>query len=422
MARTPPMETSGWAAPVTQVHGHTRDAHELRAVLDGQATEMQALKAKLSESQHECIKLRQRLQDAESDLAVAAEASQSAAVHLGDHAARHELVLAAGVERSGAERVAVEHELQRVEALLHVRDQEIRKLRQQAYELEALDHQQEMALRGMRVAHQATSSHAKAMTEEVEALTQRVRGGFGLGADSAQQARVLAAFHREKLHLEETEAALTSKLAEHASLKQRSEAAMEQAANFDEEERVLAESVRAFERSLLAKREQLTTQEQRALRENEQLREHNNRLRSALILEQRDAASTDQREVLRQQASADADSVKSEAARLLETMPRLAEMLRRKGRRLVSAEVPGDAVDKALHAFVRGCDPSAGDALPSLIWRLARGEYLFGGERVGIFESNGSLMLSHEGGLVGPLADAVRQPPGGRQAPRSVEV
>lgn len=82
------------------------------AVLAAQDAEIKALKAQLLDVQRESQRLKSSWRDATSELHVASEATGSATERLNQHAARQELLLSAGVERSGVEQVQLEEELQ----------------------------------------------------------------------------------------------------------------------------------------------------------------------------------------------------------------------------------------------------------------------------------------------------------------------
>mmetsp|Transcript_127290 Transcript_127290/g.407153 ORF Transcript_127290/g.407153 Transcript_127290/m.407153 type:complete len:438 (-) Transcript_127290:48-1361(-) len=386
------------SGPLTQAPKFARDSHEFRAVLATQSTEIDALKTRLGTSHRECAMLQQRLYDAEGELAVAREATTSATERLGAHAARHSLVLAAGVERSGAERAAVEHELTRVEALIHDRDMEIRKLRQQAHELEAAQHQNEVHIKGMEVAHQTKSELAREAMTEVSALLQHLgTGGSGAASGSAR-----GLSQQEVQRIEEISSALGSKRSDHAMLRRRAEAVLCK-------EQTLAHRVLAFEQSLRAKQEHMEIQDQRSLQEAASLRGHCEELRRELHSEQRDSVGMDQRVVLHPQAGAEAEGVRRETAALLDTMPRLMGMLRNRGRAVCSPEVPTDAIDVAVHSYLSSCNPAAGDSVPPIIWRLSRGQYLIGDRRVAMYEAGGQLVVRDAVGVATPLSDLIVQ-------------
>mmetsp|Transcript_98905 Transcript_98905/g.251067 ORF Transcript_98905/g.251067 Transcript_98905/m.251067 type:complete len:445 (-) Transcript_98905:48-1382(-) len=393
------------SGPLTQAPKFARDAHEFRAVLATQSAEIDALKTRLRTSHRECAMLQQRLYDAEGELAVAREATTTATERLGAHAARHSLVLAAGVERSGAERATVEHELTRVEALIHDRDMEIRKLRQQAHELEAAQHQNEVHIKGMEVAHQTKSELAREAMTEVSALLQHLGAG-GSGAASGS-ARGLS--QQEVQRIEEISSALDSKRSDHAMLRRRAEATAVETQRFETEEQTLAHRVLAFEQSLRAKQEHMEIQDQRSLQEAASLRGHCEELRRALHSEQRDSVGMDQRVVLHPQAGAEAEGVRRETAALLDTMPRLMGMLRNRGRAVCSPKVPTDAIDVAVHSYLSSCNPAAGDSVPPIIWRLSRGQYLIGDRRVAMYEAGGQLVVRDDVGVATPLSDLIVQ-------------
>mmetsp|Transcript_141374 Transcript_141374/g.368131 ORF Transcript_141374/g.368131 Transcript_141374/m.368131 type:complete len:426 (+) Transcript_141374:74-1351(+) len=408
MMATMPRSVGG---PLSQAPSFARDAHEFRAVLTAQTAEIDVLKARVAASARECTQLRQRLRDAETELSVAAEATTSAQELLDEHAMRHGLVLAAGVERSGAERATMEHELSRMEALLHDRDIEIRKLRQRAYELEAAKHQNEVELKGLEVAHEATSSRAHAAVNEVSALLRQLGSG-GVASSASGH----GPSQQEVRRMEEISAILTAKKADHATLKRRTEATSAEAQRLEAEERTLTERLRAFEQGLRAKQEHLDTQDQRSMQESAALREHCEQLRRALQNEQRDSVGVDQRAVLHPQAGAEAEGVKRETAALLETLPRLAAMLQARGRAVCSPPVQSDPVDALLHAYLRTCSPAAADTLPSVIWRLSHGEYLLGQHRVTIIASDGQLVIRDAAGNTAALSNVLHR----RTAPAAV--
>lgn len=346
-------------------------------MLAAQTAEAEVLKQRLAQGQRECAGLEQRLRDAEGELAVAAEATTSATERLGLHAERHGLVLAASVERSGAERGTVEHELQRVEGLLHDRDLEIRRLRKQAHELEAATHQHEMEMKGLQVAHEDSSHRARTAGEGVSQLMSQIKGQFDSNSS------VHGPSQREMQRNEEASALLAAKQHDHAVLKQRAEAAAHEAKRLEVEEQSLGERVATFQKDLQAKKEEMESHDQRSMREGALLREHCDQLRKDLHNEQRDAVGVDQRAVLHPQCGAEAEGVKREVKSLLETTPRLVATLRARGQRVRSPEVVDDSIDAKLHAYLRGLDHAGVESLP-IVWRLSRGQYLLGDERMSL--------------------------------------
>lgn len=297
-------------------------------------------------------------------------------------------MLAATVERSGAERGTVEHELQRVEAMLHDRDLEIRRLRKHAHDLEAASHQHDMEIKGLRVAHEGSSERARTAAEGVSHLMTQIKGQPESHARGPSQ--------REVQRTEETAALLAAKQHDHAVLKQRAEAAAHEAKRVEAEEQALNERIVAFQRELQAKKEMMESHDQRFLQEGALLREHCDQLRKTLHNEQRDAVGVDQRAVLHPQCGAEAESVKREMNSLLGTIPQLLTTLKVRGQRVRSPEVLEDSIDVKLHAYLRGLD-EAGVETPSMVWRLSPGAYLLGDERMNIEEVEGHLVVRKAG-------------------------
>lgn len=388
------------SVPHSSVPHFAKDAHELRHVLATQSAEIEVLRQKLMNGQREVAQLQQRLRDAEGELAVAAEATTSATERLGSHAERHGLVLAASVERSGAERGTIEHELQRVEGLLHERDIEIRRLRKQAHELEAATHHHEMELKGLQVSHEDSSSRARQAAEGVSELMNKLRDQGGQ-FDTVGSTR--GPSQEQVQRTEESASMLAQKQHDYTVLKQKAEGMSHEARRLETEEQHLRDRVTAFETEMRAKKEELEAHDARFLQEGNLLREYNEKLRKALHNEQRDAVGIDQRAVLQPQCGVEAEGVKREVRGLLETIPRLAATLRSRGQQVRSPEVVEDRVDGQLHAFLRGLD-QAGVEMPPIFWRLSPNQYLIGDERVTVEEVNGQFQARDASGRSRTLA------------------
>lgn len=380
-ASTPPSGAPSLLAPLFNVFGSgvgegsfgqpQGDADQVLGLL---ASEADVLRERLAEGRLEIAQLQQRLRDAESELAVAANATSKAAERLGQHASRQGLVLTASVERANTTKVSVEDELQRVERALWERDQEIARLRREARDLEANHFQANMEMTGLQAMEQQ-NARLKAAAEDMGLNDDFSKDGlldFGAGALAASR-------HQREVRLhEEAQNALLNKQEQHALLKQHAAALQAEAQRLESEERRLAEESGRFERALREKQAKMEAQDQQFLREGQILREHNDELRRALQQEQQDAVQVDQRAALRPQCGAEAAGVRQEVAEILAAIPQLAETLRARGRSVFSVEVPGDPVDVALHAHLRS--NGAGDALP-IVCRLGPGDYLLGGQR-----------------------------------------
>jgi len=376
------------------------DPPGLRSVLETQASEANAFRERLLRAQRECARLQQRLHDCESELSVAAQATATATERLGAHAVRDGLVLAASVERWGAERAAVEDELRRMERLLWERDQEIAQLRRTARDLEASQLQGDLELRGLAVARENADVEARALGLSISELLAQ-QGSSVNASPKGPSPAVLAM-------AEEAERRLNSKRAEHASLKGRAEAIAEEARRLEAEEGAAVQQVLEYDQALRARRRQLEAEDQRLTREGELLREHGQELRRALEREQRDAVGIGQRAALELHTTAEAESVKREVTEIMATLPRLAARLYMGGRHVYSLMVPGDRVDECLHAHLRGCGPR-GDPAPALVCRLGPREYVIDGVRVVLTEANAQITVREAGGATAPLRDFIRR-------------
>lgn len=389
-----------WGPSARQAPSFPADAHELRAVLAAQGSDLEVLRARLAATQQECALLQQRLHDAQGELLLAAEATASATERLGTHAARQSLVLAAGVERSGAERAALEHELSRAEAMVHERDMEIRRLRQQSAQLEALLHHGDVQIKGLEAANAASGELAREAVDEISVLLHDLRGDLGAAASAGR-----GPSPQEVRLGREVEELLAEKRAEHARLKRQAEALTMDALRLDDEETELAQRVAAFEHSLRAKQDHMGMQDKRASQEVAELRSRCEELRRLLQSEQRESVAMDQRAALQPQAGAEVEAVRREMAALLSTLHRLTAQLRSRGRTVCSAEVPGDALDAAVHAVLRSASDAGSREAPPVVWRLSHGHYLLGERLVEIYQAGGQLIVRDGSGLVSVLAD-----------------
>eukprot|EP00401_Gymnodinium_catenatum_P042542 CAMPEP_0117534268 /NCGR_PEP_ID=MMETSP0784-20121206/40321_1 /TAXON_ID=39447 /ORGANISM="" /LENGTH=423 /DNA_ID=CAMNT_0005330737 /DNA_START=44 /DNA_END=1315 /DNA_ORIENTATION=- len=378
---------SASVAPLAQPPNFARTPHELHAVLDAQAVEAKALRNRLLEGQRECGQLRRRLRDSTEEVRGASEAISTAAERLEVHQGRHGLVLAVGVERCSAERVAIEHELQRMERLLWDRDEEIKALASQARMLDAKRLQAELELTGLAVSHQAQNSEVRTLDAGVNELRQQLNG-LAVGTGTATTSRPSP---QHVMRAEETAHALVQKQDEHASLLHQAEAAATEARRLEAEGAAFEEHVRAFERSLRQKQDQMELHDRKLIHDAAQLREQCEHLRFILRDEQREATTTDQRAMLRGRCGDEADSVRRQVETTWASMRGLVMSLRERGRVVHSPEVPHDPLDAQLRNYLRCCGTPV-DPAPPVVWRFAHGDYLIGESRVQIFDAGGTLM------------------------------
>jgi len=368
---------AGWAP-------RGQDPEKMKAMLEVYRAEADVLKERLADGHREVASLRSRLRDAEGELLVAHQATNTATERLGLHAQRHGLVLAAGVERIGAERATLEDELQRMEQVLSERDQDIARLRKEARALEAKHFHSEMELQGLQAARAAAggpSAYQMSDPRSSDLMEQFSLRAAAVGPSSREAARC-----------GDAKASLAAKQEALEALRQRAEAAAAEAQRQEEEEAAIAARVAEAERSLREKHAAMEAQDKEFLKEQELLREHNEKLRQALQLEQHDSVSIDQRAVLHQQCGTEAEGVRNEVQNILATMPQLAETLAARGKYVHSAEVPDDPVDVAMHAYLRGLGP-AGTRPPAVVCRLGPGDYVVDKERMAVSVEQGQLLM-----------------------------
>jgi len=370
----------------------------LRAVISAQEAEEKALKQRLVESQRECTALRHKLRDCTDELEVSAEATVNAAERLEAHAGRHGLVLAAEAERCGAEKAALEDELRRMEQLLWERDQEIARLRRAHENFKATKLQGELELTRLASAHEKQSHEVQAFGAGVAELRERISNGSVAGVRGPSEV--------EARSLEKVSAELTAKQEERDALAKRAEVVSAEAKRLEGELQGMREQVKAFERGLRDKQEQMESHDHKLVREAAAIRGQCDELRRRLHEEQRDAATVDQRAVLKERAGVEADGVKREVATILGTVKGLAATLRSRGQWVNSQEVEDDPVDVAVHMYLRSL--RRGEPVAPIIWRVGPGEYLVGEDRVVCSEQNHHLMVhdQHAGKPV-PIRDFV---------------
>lgn len=362
-----------------------QDPEKMKAMLEVYRAEADVLKERLADGQRECASLRSRLRDAEGELQVAHQATNTATERLGLHAQRHGLVLAAGVERIGAERATLEDDLQRMEQLLSERDQEITRLRKEARALEAQHFHSEMELQGLQAAQAAGEGPSSFQMDDPRSGDLMEK--FSLNAAATGPSSREVARHGD------AKAALAAKLEALEALRQRAGLAAADAQRLEEEEAAIAARVAEAERSLREKHVAMEAQDKEFVKEQELLREHNEKLRQALQLEQHDSVSIDQRAVLHQQCGTEAQGVRNEVQNILATMPQLAETLAARGKYVHSAEVPDDPVDVHLHAYLRSLGPITGTRPPAVVCRLGPGDYVVDRERVAVSVEQGQLLM-----------------------------
>jgi len=190
---------------------------------------------------------------------------------------------------------------------------------------------------------------------------------------------------------------LAVKQQEHAALLRKAEAVAAEARRLEQDGAAVEEHVRAFERSLRMKQGRMEQQDFRLIREAAALRSQCEHLRQILREEQRNAMGADQCAMLQSRCSDEAENVSQELHRTLGVLRGLVVSLRSRGRVVWSPEVPQDFLDTTLHAHLRRCGPSSrgvvSGTLPPLVWRIAHGQYVIGGDRVQLHESRGELWV-----------------------------
>ncbi|CAK0897589.1 unnamed protein product [Prorocentrum cordatum] len=372
---------AGWAP-------RGQDPEKMKAMLEVYRAEADVLKERLADGHREVASLRSRLRDAEGELLVAHQATNTATERLGLHAQRHGLVLAAGVERIGAERATLEDELQRMEQVLSERDQDIARLRKEARALEAKHFHSEMELQGLQAARAAAGGPSAYQMSDPRSSRPHgaVQPPGRRGGALLPRGRPL----RGRQGQPRCEAGGPG-----GAPAARGGGGRGGAAPGGGEEAAIAARVAEAERSLREKHAAMEAQDKDRggfLKEQELLREHNEKLRQALQLEQHDSVSIDQRAVLHQQCGTEAEGVRNEVQNILATMPQLAETLAARGKYVHSAEVPDDPVDVAMHAYLRGLGP-AGTRPPAVVCRLGPGDYVVDKERMAVSVEQGQLLM-----------------------------
>ncbi|CAE8702060.1 unnamed protein product, partial [Polarella glacialis] len=167
---------SSFGGPLSLPPENRLDHHELKAVLSAQAAEFATFKARLADVQRDCTRSEHHLRDLHGELAVATEATASATEQMSAHSVRQGLVLAAGVERSGAEKARLDDELQRMERMLWERDQEIARLRRSSGSIESHQMQLELEIRSQHAARESAGTEARALSTAVaELLADRLQ-------------------------------------------------------------------------------------------------------------------------------------------------------------------------------------------------------------------------------------------------------
>lgn len=374
----------------------TSDRQEVKAVLAAQDVESNALKAQLADAQRESRRLKHKLWDLEGELKVANEATSSAEERLSAHAERQELLLSAGVERTGVERVKLEEELQRMERLLWERDQDIRTLRHRAQELESSQLHLDLEMRGLRAAKETSTSQAHELSGSISELLHKklhkaevqkhgsVDFGFDFGAAASQ---------REAKRLQETTKLLETKRQEHATLQHRAEQAAAEARRLEAEEASLHHRVQLFEKELREKQGQMEQHDKQAVHEGALLRGHLDELRQAVAKEQKGFMTADHLAVLKPHVSEETRAAKEEVQSILAMIPELDAALRVRKQHVYSAEVHSDSIDVALHAVLR-----SGTAAPGLVCRLGHADYMIGPHRVHLLAGPGGTLLYSKDG------------------------
>eukprot|EP00439_Symbiodinium_sp_Y106_P060261 s4105_g8.t2 len=346
------------------------DKHELKAVLAAQESEMHAMKAQLAETQRECNRLKHKLRDVETELQVAKEVTASATDRLTAHAERKDLLLSAGVERGGLERAKLEEELQRMERLLWERDQEIKKLRHTAGNLEKNQLQLDLEMRGLHTAKETSTLEAKELSTGIADLLhsrlQKVPSTHSGFLDSMASSNPFstqnldAQRQREPKRLKESTQRLELKRQEHAELKHRANQAAADAKNMEEEDAALHHRVQLFEQQLREKQGQMELHDKKFVHEGGLLREHVEELRKAVAKEQTSFMAADHCAVLHSQVQDEAKATKQEIQSLLAIVLQLDSALRARHQHVHSAEVKSDAIDVALHALLRNRPDAVG--------------------------------------------------------------
>jgi len=331
------------------------DKHELKAVLAAQESEMHAMKAQLAETQRECNRLKHKLRDVETELQVAKEVTASATDRLTAHAERKDLLLSAGVERGGLERAKLEEELQRMERLLWERDQEIKKLRHTAGNLEKNQLQLDLEMRGLHTAKETSTLEAKELSTGIADLLhsrlQKVPSTHSGFLDSMASSNPFstqnldAQRQREEKRLKESTQRLELKRQEHAELKHRANQAAADAKNMEEEDAALHHRVQLFEQQLREKQGQMELHDKKFVHEGGLLREHVEELRKAVAKEQTSFMAADHCAVLHSQVQDEAKATKQEIQSLLAIVLQLDSALRARHQHVHSAEVKSDAID-----------------------------------------------------------------------------
>lgn len=366
----------------------TSDRQEVKAVLAAQDVESNALKAQLADAQRESRRLKHKLWDLEGELKVANEATSSAEERLSAHAERQELLLSAGVERTGVERVKLEEELQRMERLLWERDQDIRTLRHRAQELESSQLHLDLEMRGLHAAKETSTSQAHELSGSISELLHKklhkVDFGFDFGAAASQ---------REAKRLQETTKLLETKRQEHATLQHRAEQAAAEARRLEAEEASLHHRVQLFEKELREKQGQMEQHDKQAVHEGALLRGHLDELRQAVAKEQKGFMTADHLAVLKPHVSEETRAAKEEVQSILAMIPELDAALRVRKQHVYSAEVHSDSIDVALHAVLR-----SGTAAPGLVCRLGHADYMIGPHRVHLLAGPGGTLLYSKDG------------------------
>eukprot|EP00434_Breviolum_minutum_P010134 symbB.v1.2.008943.t1/scaffold563.1/size187063/20 len=361
----------------------TSDPHELKAVLAAQDSETKALKVQLADVQRESNRLKHKLRDVESELHVASEATSSATERLNAHAERQELLLSAGVERSGVERVKLEEELQRMEGLLWERDQDIRTLRHRAQELESSQLHLDVEMRGLHAAKENSTSEAHQLSGNIAELLQKKLHKVEKGR--AEAVADLGSFYtfstalsqREAKRLQETTKLLETKRQEHANFQHRADQVAAEARRLEAEEASLHHRVQLFEKELREKQGQMEHHDKKAVHEGGLLREHIEELRHAVAKEQKGYMAADHCAALKPHVSEETRAAQHEVQSILKIIPELDAALRARKQHVFSAEVQSDSVDVALHAVLRAGTMTP----PGLVCRLGHGDYMIGRHR-----------------------------------------
>eukprot|EP00435_Cladocopium_sp_Y103_P067349 s621_g29.t3 len=350
-----------------------RDSHELKAVLAAQDVEAKALKAQLADVQRESHRLKHKLRDVESELHVASEATTSATQRLTAHAERQELLLSAGVERGGVERVKLEEELQHMERLLWERDQDIRRLRHRAQELESHQLHLDVEMRGLHAAKENSTSEAHKLSGDIAELLHKKLQKVEKGHEAVTESGVADSLglvstlsQREAKRLQETTKLLETKRQEHANFQRRADQVAAEARRLEAEEASLQHRVHLFEKELRQKQGQMEQHDKQAVHDGGLLREHIEELRHAVAKEQKGFMAADHCAALKTHVSEETRAAKQEVQSILKMIPELDAALRARKQHVYSAEVSSDSVDVALHAVLRAGTMTP----PGLVCRL----------------------------------------------------